>query len=209
MTPACARRSSCHLAATQKVSWPSSISSSRAVAPWRTPMNQTQPPRLLIAALLLLLSLPRLFAATPAEELINAINSGDEKKAILLLKQGADPNTRDTVTQPAIAAAAYFGREKTVRALLASHADVRAVDNDGANALHCAAYGGHRAIVDLLLASGLAADARARTDGMSSLAYATVRGHLKVMRLLLDRQANVNLADSGGNTPLLHAAKRC
>src|SRR5678815_5232871 len=142
-------------------------------------MNQTQPPRLLIAAfLLILLSLPQLFAETPAEELINAINSGDEKKAILLLKQGADPNVRDTATQPAIEAAAYLGREKTVRALLASHADFRAVDNDGANALHTAAYGGHRAIVELLLASGLAVNDRASTDGMSSLAYATVRGHL-------------------------------
>ena len=99
-------------------------------------MNQTQPPRLLIAALLLLWSLPRLFAATPAEELINAIYKGDEKKAILLLKQGADPNVRDIGTQPAIAAAAYLGREKTVRALLASHADLRAVDSDGANALN-------------------------------------------------------------------------
>ena len=101
-----------------------------------------------------------------------------------------------------------LGRETTVRALLASHADFRAVDNDGANALHTAAYGGHRAIVELLLASGLAADDRASTDGMSSLAYATVRGHPKVMRLLLDRQANANLADSGGNTPLIHAAMR-
>ena len=70
-------------------------------------MNHTQPPRLLIA-LLLLLSLPRLFAETPAEALINAINKGDEKKAILLLKQGADPNARDSGTQPAIEAAAYF-----------------------------------------------------------------------------------------------------
>ena len=37
---------------------------------------------------------------------------------------------------------------------------------------------------------------------------AALRGHLKVMRLLLDRQANANLADSGGNTPLIHAAMR-
>jgi len=171
-------------------------------------MNQTQRLRLVIAALLFLLSLPQLSAATSAEELINAINHGDETKAILLLKQGADPNTRDIMTQPAITAAAYLGREKIVRALLASHADFRAVDNDGANALHAAAGGGHQAIVELLLASGLAADDRARTDGMSPLAYASVRGHLKVMRLLLDRQVNPNLPDSGGNTPLIHAALR-
>jgi len=57
-----------------------------------------------------------------------------------------------------------LGREKTVRALLASHADFRVVDNDGDNALHTAA--------------GLAADDRATTDGMSSLAFASVRGQL-------------------------------
>ena len=40
------------------------------------------------------------------------------------------------------------------------------------------------------------------------MAYAAVRGHLKVMRSLLERQADVNLADSGGNSPLIHAAMR-
>ena len=161
-----------------------------------------------VFALLLLLTGAQLLAQAPAEELINAINKGDEKKAILLLKQGANPNARDELKQPAIAAAAYFGREQTVRALLAGGADFRAVDIDGSNALHAAAVGGHHVIAKLLLDRGLAINERGGTDGMTALANAAVRGHLPVMRLLLERHADVNLADSGGNTPLLHAAMR-
>ena len=48
----------------------------------------------------------------------------------------------------------------------------------------------------------------ARADGMTPIAYAAVRGHLSVMRVLLEHHADVNLADSGGNSPLLHAAMR-
>ncbi|MBX3276458.1 MAG: ankyrin repeat domain-containing protein [Acidobacteria bacterium] len=163
---------------------------------------------LLYVFLLLLLTASPIWAQTPAEDLINAINTGDEKKAILLLKKGANPNARDELTQPAIAAAAYFGRERIVRALLASGADFRAVDSDGLNVLHAAAAGGHPVIASLLLDRGLAINERGGTDGMTALANAAARGHLPVMRLLLERRADVNLADSGGNTPLLHAALR-
>jgi ankyrin repeat protein len=144
----------------------------------------------------------------PAEEFINAIVKGDEKKAILLLKQGANPNARDGLTQPAISVAAYFGREQVVRALLSGSADFKAVDSDGLNALHAAAVAGHSSIARLLLDRGIAVNERGLTDGMTPLANASVRGHLEVMQLLLAARADVNLADSGGNTPLLHAAMR-
>jgi ankyrin repeat protein len=157
---------------------------------------------------MMLWACPPVMVQAPAADLIDAINKRDEAKAALLLKQGADPNVRDSVTQPAITAASYFGLEKTVQALLARNADFRAVDNDGASALHAAAIGGHAGIVRLLLDRGLRVNEPARVDGMTPMAYAAVRGHLSVMRVLLERQADVNLADSGGNSPLLHAAMR-
>src|SRR5437870_1315191 len=72
-------------------------------------------------------------AQSPAEELINAINKGDEKRAI-------------------------------------------------------------RATVQLPFRRGLGVNERARTDGMTVLAYASVRGHLKAMRLLLEHRANLDPA---------------
>ena len=171
-------------------------------------MTRSRSSNLVLVAIVMLWACRPLLAQAPAADLIDAINKRDEAKAALLLKQGADPNVRDAVTQPAIATASYFGLEKTVQALLASNANFRAVDNDGASALHTAAIGGHAGIVRLLLDRGLGVNEPARVDGMTPLAYAAVRGHLSVMRVFLERQADVNLLDSGGNSPLLHAAMR-
>ena len=98
---------------------------------------------LLLAALVILGAGEPLSGQAPPADLIDAINKRDESRAVLLLKQGADPNVRDAVTQPAVTAAAYFGLETTVRALVVSGADLRALDNDGAGPLHAAAYKGH------------------------------------------------------------------
>lgn len=163
---------------------------------------------LLLAALAILCAGVPFSGQVLVPDLIDAINKRDEPRAALLLEQGADPNVRDAVTQPAVTAAAYFGLERTARALVASGADLRALDNDGAGPLHAAALGGHVRIVRLLLDRGLGVNDAARADGMTPVAYAAVRGHLSVMRVLLERQADVNVADSGGNTPLLHAAMR-
>ena len=50
-----------------------------------------------VFALLLLLTGAQLLAQAPAEELINAINKGDEKKAILLLKQAFEEVPQDLI----------------------------------------------------------------------------------------------------------------
>ena len=191
----------------------SSISSSKWAEPTANFMKyfaSFQPGFLKSLFLALLVSVPpiRAFAATPSEEFIQAIVKGNEKKALALLEQGADPNARDIFTQPAMATAAYFRREKTLVALLAHGADFRAVDNDGLNALHAAAVGGSAEVARRLIDQGLPVNLRGGTDGMTALANAAVRGHLKVMRLLIKRGADVNIPDSGGNTPLLHAAMR-
>ena len=171
-------------------------------------MRQSRSSPLALAAVLAALTAPRLLAQPPPADLIQAINSLDEARAAILLKQGADPNARDSLTQPAIVAASYFGLEKTVRALLSHNADFRALDNDGIGALHASALAGHASIVALLIDRGLGVNDRARTDGMTPLAYAAVRGHMAVVRTLLARHADVNLADAGSNSPLLHASMR-
>ncbi len=171
-------------------------------------MSRSRRYHLLLAALLILWRGASLSGQAPVADLIDAINKRDEPRAALLLKQGADPDARDAVTQPAITAAAYLGLEKTVQALLANGANMGAVDIDGASPLHAAALGGHADVVRLLLDRGLGVNEVVRADGMTPIAYAAVRGHLSVMRVLLEHHADVNVADSGGNSPLLHAAMR-
>jgi uncharacterized protein len=164
--------------------------------------------QLLLATVLLCSAQTPALAANPSEELIPAIITGDEEKAILLLQQGADPNVRAETKLPALWLAAYLGREKTLAAMLTIGADLRAAPVDGGTALHLAALGGQAGSGRLLLARGLSVNDRSGTDGMTPLFFAAARGNLKVMRLLLDWQADVNILDSGGNTALLHAAMR-
>ena len=47
-------------------------------------------------------------AGTLDGKLIDAIYANKPKEVVALLKQGADPNARDDVTQPAVSAAAYW-----------------------------------------------------------------------------------------------------
>lgn len=163
---------------------------------------------LLASGCLLVLTARLASGATVVEELDKAIVDGDQERFELLLAQGIDPNAKTITTTPLIGAAAYFGREMMLEALLAKGADFRIVDGEGWTVLHYAALGGHPRIVGRMIALGLNADARIRSDGMTPLAMAAVRGHDEVVQLLLAHHADVNIPDLGGNTPLLHAAMR-
>ena len=82
-----------------------------------------------------------------------------------------------------------------VQQLLETGADVRARDKDGRTALSYAADRGHEAVVQLLLKSG-----------QMSLRWAVETGDVDGVKLLLDRGADVAVADKDGWTPLIAAS---
>jgi ankyrin repeat protein len=163
---------------------------------------------ILAGACLLVLTVRVASGATLTEDLDKAIVDGDQKRFELLLAQAPDPNAKTETTTPLIGDAAYFGREKMLESLLAKGADFRVVDGEGWTVLHYAALGGHPAIVARMIRMGLGVNDRIRSDGMTALAMAAVRGHTDVIRLLLAQHADLSIPDFGGNTPLLHAALR-
>ena len=55
----------------------------------------------------------------------------------------------------------------------------------------------------MIAAAILGVNDAARSDGMTPLANAVVLGHLPAKRVLLEHKADVNVADSGGNSPSL------
>ena len=79
-------------------------------------------------------------------------------------------------------------------------AAVAGVETD--RALMLAALGGNLDIVNRLLAR----DADVNKTGWTPLHYAATRGHLDVMRLLLDKNAYIDAASPNGTTPLMMAA---
>jgi len=95
------------------------------------------------------------------DALLKACESQGMKQVEVLLKAGADPNTKDRAAKTPIhrAIMARYGRypspnAEAVKVLTRGGADVNAADNEGVTPLILAAKRGYTEIVDLLLRSG-------------------------------------------------------
>ena len=77
--------------------------------------------------------------------------------------------------------------------------DIDAVDENGSTALHRAARKGDVSKVERLVAAGANVDARtARARDSTPLMLATLFKHFDVLRLLLDRGADIDTCDAHG-----------
>ncbi len=104
-----------------------------------------------------------------------------------------------------LAYAAGFGQMEVLRFLVARGADVNARDPRGLSALHLTVYTGQLQTLRFLLDRG--ADVRAKgPSGMAPLHWAN-RGSAEVVRLLIERKAEINARNDYGNTSLILAAR--
>jgi ankyrin repeat protein len=137
-----------------------------------------------------------------------AAELGQMSVARYLLDHGAkvDVRSRDGLTPLHYAATA--GHKAMAELLVARGADVNATEKNvpgkpGRTPLHSVSRMGYLSLVEWLVAKGAKVDA---LDGEGTpLAAACLAGKLEVMRLLLDRGANPNLAAPGKKPPLAHA----
>jgi len=135
----------------------------------------------------------------------DAIVEGDENKAAMLLKAGADINAHDPQGYTPLNLAIWNGKERMVKFLLDNKAQVE--DNEKClSALHAAIINRHKSIVELLLNRG--ADMERRSSGKTPLSAAANGGQDLLVKLLLDRGALVDARDLSGATPLLDAVIR-
>jgi ankyrin repeat protein len=114
----------------------------------------------------------------------------------LLLDRGANPNAT-LVTSP-LMDAAMAGDAATMELLLARGVDVKTF---GGGALGLAARSSCAKCVEMLVATNL--EPAAYTRSLSLLAYL---GDVNMVRLALDRGADVKAVDGRGRTPLMYAA---
>jgi len=133
--------------------------------------------------------------------------------ALLLLKNGADPNVQDYFGRAPLHKVAQAGhlvtRESVLEVaqlLIKSGAIVDTTDKEGYTPLHIAARNGHRDIVELLLESGASSDSRNAYQG-TPLNLACQNGKLDVALFLLDRGSDMHSRDENGWTPF-HLASR-
>ncbi|WP_341891141.1 ankyrin repeat domain-containing protein [Variovorax sp. YR752] len=133
-----------------------------------------------------------------------AIIRDDVSTVRSLLARGMDPNSRDPKGQPALAVAIRRESPRAFAALLArSDVDVNAQNAAGESALMLAAIAGDLDACQQLLERG----ALVRKSGWAPIHYAASGPETRIVRLLLDRGAEIDAEAPNGTTALMLAAQ--
>jgi ankyrin repeat protein len=139
------------------------------------------------------------------DALFAAIRAGSTAEVERLLKAGANPNIADADGTPALMAATLFGGADLVKLLLDRGADPNRSGVGGTTALMWAVPNLEK--VRLLVAHGANVNARSETDRTAFLVSASYPRTLDVLRLLLDRGADLRAQDRAGATALALAVR--
>lgn len=131
--------------------------------------------------------------------LSEAAHLGDSGAVQLLLKNGANVNTRNRFGVTPLMRAARAGRYIALRCLLENGADVNARDKSGGTALMGASLSGYSHSVGILLQAG--ADVNACTkNGSTALMHAVQAKHEHLVPILVAAGADVNAVNQAGET---------
>ncbi len=145
-------------------------------------------------------------------QLIAVAWRNDLSEARRLIAAGADVNGQDETRQSAFLIAASEGFPELLRLTLAHGANVHFTDSYNGTALIRAAHHGHVEVIAELLRTDIRVDHVNRL-GWTAAIEAIVLGdggarHTETLRLLINARANVNIADTRGDTPLALAKRR-
>jgi ankyrin repeat protein len=136
----------------------------------------------------------------------------NESIRILLTRGHANPDARDRAQigdgRSALHLAAANGSMELVAILIAAGADPNGKNRVGETALHFAAAHGHLETARYLLAHGARLNSRSRYTRMTPVMAAAESGQPEVVKLLIERRANVNERNTFGDTPLTMARGR-
>ncbi len=137
--------------------------------------------------------------------LLSAVQRGVAGDVERLLVGGANTNAADADGTPILMAATLFGDAHTVRLLLEHGADPNRADGAGATALMWAVPDIEK--VRMLLARGANVNARAESQRTPLLIAASYPGTVDLLRLLLDRGADIHAQDRTGAGALALAVR--
>ena len=156
---------------------------------------------------------------TPLHRVIEVQGNADEDRfeiAQLLVERGATVNTRDEDANTPLHLASYQLELNFVRMLVDNGADIHVEDNQGRTPLHrvseTKSFSGENCsgIAQLLIEHG--ADVNTRHENQATILHlASYQGQLQLVRILVDRGANINAKDNLDQTPLhrVLAAEDC
>lgn len=120
-----------------------------------------------------------------------------------LLQRGFDPNSPNPKGQPALILAMQKGSDKSVDVLVNWPTTKLSIQNlQGETPLMLAAINNQMALAAQLIAQG----ADVNKPGWSPLHYAASKGHIGMMRMLIENHAYLDAESPNGTTPLMMAA---
>lgn len=133
-----------------------------------------------------------------------AVDDAEGVRAFII--HGVDVLAPDETGWPAILIAAKYGSINALRILIEAGGDVNAHNAAGFTALHLAAKYGELGVAELLLNNGAQIDCPAGKSRQTPLLSATRSDHLELVKLLLERGADINACDAYNQTALYIAA---
>ena len=144
--------------------------------------------------------------------LLTAIRARQIEAARVLIAAGADVNAKDQLQDSPYLYAGASGQTEILQMTLAHGADLRSTNRYGGTALIPAAERGHVNTVQLLIKAGVDVD-HVNNLGWTALLETVILGdgsqrYAQITQLLIAADADVNLADEHGVTPLAHARQR-
>jgi len=147
-----------------------------------------------------------------ATALVAAAYGNQLEVARILVEAGADVDRQDRTRQSAFLIATSEGYFDLLLLTLAAGADVHRTDSYNGTGLIRAAHHAHVEIIRELLRTEMNVNHVNRL-GWTALLEAIILGdggprHTETVQLLVQAGADVNLADSGGVSPLSHARRR-
>lgn len=138
------------------------------------------------------------------DDLFVAVIRDDASGLRQLLRQGVDPNSRDSTGLPALSVAIKRESPRAFEVLLAHPAiDVDATNAAGETALMLAAIAGDFEASQQLVAKG----AKVQFPGWSPIHYAASGPNTRLVQWLLERGAQIDAESPNGTTPLMLAAQ--
>jgi ankyrin repeat protein len=141
------------------------------------------------------------------DQMIIAARTGNLEKVKELVEKGADLKAREKVVgegHTALFNAASAGHTDVVKFLIEKGAEVNKQPGK-VTSLMMAAWAGKTDTVRVLLQAG--ADPNAKDEkGWTALADVARKGYIEIARLLIEKDADVNVRLTDGNTPLSWAS---
>lgn len=138
-----------------------------------------------------------------------AAEAGHTQSVKLLLKKGApvDVTERSSTHMTPFLMAAENGNQHIAEILLEAHANPEKTDSEKRTALHLAAKSGHAGLCQFLLDKTPLHIDVTDADGRTPLHHACAREKTLVIKLLIERGADIHAEDNNGDTPLHRAMK--